>query len=149
MKLIEQIKSDLKEAMKNKIEAKILTYRGLLSAIHNKEIELKKEELDEGEAIKVVEGQAKQRRDSIGEFEKGGRQDLVDKEKAELELIEKYLPAKMSDDEISKIVDEAIKNTKASGMGDMGKVMQEVMKLGKGQVDGATASGMVKEKLSS
>ncbi|MBU2595276.1 GatB/YqeY domain-containing protein [Patescibacteria group bacterium] len=147
MSILEKIKSDLKEAMKNKDEASLLTYRGLLSVIHNKEIELKKKELTDKEVISTLEIQAKQRRDSIIEFEKGGRDDLIEKEKKELKLIEEYLPQKLGEEEIKKIVDEVIKKTKATELKDMGRVMAELMKENKGQIDGATASRIVKEKL--
>lgn len=146
-KIQNQIKSDLKKAMKKRDQFSILTYRGLLSTIHNKEIELKKKELTDEKVSSVLETQAKQRRDSILEFEKGGRADLVKKEKSELELIAKYLSAKMPGDEVEKIVSEAIKKTGAAEMKDMGRVMGEVMKLGKGQIDGATASKIVSQKL--
>jgi hypothetical protein len=148
MKLIDQIKSDLKEAMRNKDEASVLTYRGILSAIHNKEIELKKEGLSDEETLSVLESQAKQRRDSIVGFEKGHRADLVEKEKKELELIEKYLPEKMADSEVEKMVEEIIKKTKALEIKDTGRVMGELMKESQGKIDGATASRIVKEKLS-
>lgn len=148
MKLVDQIKTDLKEAMKNKDEASILTYRGLLSAIHNEEIRLKKKELSDEEITSVLETQAKQRRDSIFEFKKGKRADLVTKEKRELDLIEKYLPEKLSDKEVEKLVLEIIKKTKASEMKDMGRVMGELMKESQGKIDGETASRIVKEKLS-
>lgn len=146
-KIQNQIKSDLKEAMKKKDQSSIITFRGILSALHNKEIELKKKELTDEEVISVLEMQAKQRRDSIIEFEKGGRDDLAEKEKEELELIAKYLPAKMDDSGVEKIVDQAIKSTGASGKQDMGKVMGEVIKMGQGKIDGAAASRIVSQKL--
>lgn len=148
MKLIDQIKSDLKEAMKDKDEASLLTYRGILSALHNKEIELKKESLTDEEVMAVLESQAKQRRDSILEFEKAGRKDLAEKEKSELTLIKKYLPQKLKESEVEKMVEEIIKKTGASEMKDMGRVMGELMKESQGKIDGATASRIVKEKLS-
>lgn len=147
MKLIEQLKEDLKEALKAKKEADVLTYRGILSAIHNKEIELKKEGLSDKETLSVLESQAKQRRDSIMEFKKGNRTDLADKEKKELKLIEKYLPEKMEESEVKKMVEEIIEKTGASEMKDMGQVMGELMKESQGKIDGATASRIVKEKL--
>jgi len=123
-----------------------LIYRGILAATHNKEIELKKERLTDDEVAAVLESQAKQRRDSIIEFQKGGRADLVKKEKDELEKISKYLPSKMPDNEVEKIVKEAISKTGAKKIQDRGKVMAEVMK-NKGQIDGATASRIVSQKL--
>mgnify|MGYP001558680414 CR=1 FL=1 len=147
MSILEQIKSDLKEALKNKDEASLLTFRGVLSAVHNKEIELKKKELTGEEVISVLETQAKQRRDSIFEFEKGGRADLAKKEKDELKLITKYLPAKMPDGEVEKIVAGAVKKTGAAEIKDMGRVMAEVMKMGQGKIDGAAASRIVSQKL--
>lgn len=147
MKLSEKIDQELKEALKAREAEKVLTLRGLKSAIHNKEIELKKELLSDEETLSVLESQAKQRRDSIVEFEKGNRADLVDKEKKELKLIEKYLPEKMKESEVGKMVDKIIKKTGASEMKDIGKVMGELMKESQGKIDGATASRIVKEKL--
>lgn len=147
-KIQNQIKTELNEAMKNKDETSVLTLRGLLAAIHNKEIELKKKELTDEEVISVLSIQAKQRRDSILEFEKGNRVDLVEKEKKELVLIKKYLPEKMADSDMEKMVEEIIKETGASEMKDMGRVMGELMKKSQGKIDGAVASRMVKEKLS-
>ncbi len=149
MTLIETIDTELKKALKAKDAQKVLTLRGLKSAIHNKEIELKKEGLADKETLSVLESQAKQRRDSIVEFEKGNRTDLVKKEKNELELIEKYLPEKMEDSQTEKMAEEIIKKTGASGIKDMGKVMGELMKEAKGKIDGATASRIVSQKLKS
>lgn len=147
MEIVDQIKTNLRKAMKNKDKASLLAYRGVLSAIHNKEIELK-HKLNDEETIAVLNSQAKQREDSITEFKKGGREDLVAKEKKELELISNYLPEKMSKEEIKKMVDKAIKITGAKTMQDMGRVMGEIMKKGKRQVDGEVASKIVKQKLS-
>jgi len=146
MSILEKIKSELKKAMKSKDKNSLLIYRGILAATHNKEIELKKERLTDDEVAAVLESQAKQRRDSIIEFQKGGRADLVKKEKDELEKISKYLPSKMPDNEVEKIVKEAISKTGAKKIQDRGKVMAEVMK-NKGQIDGATASRIVSQKL--
>ena len=104
-------------------------------------------ELDDAEALKVLGKMAKQRRESISEYEKGGRDDLVAKEKAELEVIESFLPAAMSDDEIAAIVDEVIAQTGASSMKDMGKVMGPAMAKVAGRADGKAVQAAVKAKL--
>ncbi len=147
MPLIEKIKSDLKEAMKSKNEDLILTYRGLLSALHNKEIELKKE-LTEEDTIAVISKEAKQREDSIAQYKQGDRNDLAGKEEQELKIIKTYLPEAMGKKELSSLIDEVIKTTGAESINDMGKVMSGVMKKAQGRADGAQVSAQVKEKLS-
>lgn len=146
-KTLSKIDEDLKNAAKSKDTETVTVLRGLKSAIHNKEIE-KKKELSEDEVIEVLKAEAKQRKDSISEFKKGSRDDLVKKEEAELKIIEKYLPEMMADEEIEKKVIEAIKKTGASGPEDMGKVMGAVMSKLKGQADGNKVSAIVKKELS-
>ena len=148
MKISQKIEENLKEALKAKKMEIVTTLRGLKSSLHNKEIELRKKELINEEEIQVLSSEAKQRRDSISEFEKGNRQDLADKEKEELKIIEEYLPETMSEEDIISIVEETIKETGAESPADMGRVMGAAMAKLKGQADGNTVSRIVKEKLS-
>lgn len=143
MKIKEQIKNDLKEAMKAGDAEKRDTLRMLDSMIKNEEIEQKsREEGLSDEAVQALVGRAvKQRKDSIKQFMDGGREDLADKEKVELEIIEKYLPEQMSDEELEKIVKDVIAETGAESKADMGKVMGPVM----GKVGSAAEGGRVKD----
>ena len=160
--LREKINSDIKQAMIEKQELLLLVLRGINAAIHNKEIEkrtkLSKQEKDltkleeqskltDDEIIDVISSEAKKRRDSIFEFGKGGRQDLVDKETAELEIIKKYLPEQMGEDIIKEIVKKAIEETGAAGPKDTGKVMAKIMPQVKGKADGGVVSKIVGELL--
>ena len=97
--------------------------------------------------MSVVQKEAKQRRDSIEEFTKAGRQELADKEQKELEILQKYLPEQLSEEEIKKLVDEAISQTGASNISDMGNVMGALMPKTKGKADGSLVSKIVKESL--
>ena len=147
---LEQIRSELKEAQKAQDSFKVGTLRYILSAIHNAEIEKGKgETLTEEELVTILQKQAKQRRESIEAYEEGGRADLAEKEQKELGIIESYLPEQMGEEEIAKLVEEAISETGASGPQDMGKVMGALMPKVKGKADGSLVSRLVKENLSS
>lgn len=147
MLTFEQIDADLIVALKAKESFLVSTLRLLKSALKNAEI-AKTSELTEPEAISVLEKQAKQRRDSIEQFSNAGRNDLADKEKAELEIIQKYLPQKMSEEELSQVIDRVIAETGATGVSDLGRVMKEAIAKTAGAADGATISRIAKEKLS-
>jgi len=113
----------------------------------NKKVE-KMKELDEPEVLAVFNSLVKQRRDSIDQFRKGGREELAQKEEAEIKVIESYLPAAASEDDIRRAIEEAIQETSAASMKDMGKVMKATQaRLAGKTVDGARVSQMVKEKL--
>lgn len=144
--LFDKINADLITAMKAKDEAATSALRMLKSAIKYKEVDLKREIKDE-EVIEVLSKQAKQRKESIEGFEKGNRADMAAKEKAELALIEKYLPASLSDEELGKLIEEAIKSSGAAGPKDMGKVMGALTPKIKGRADMGKVSGLVKSKL--
>jgi uncharacterized protein len=147
MSLSEQIIADLTAAMKAKDAARTSTLRMLKAAIVNRQIE-KGGELDEEESMKLLRSQAKQRRDSVEQFEKGGRQDLADKELAEIAVIEAYLPQAASQEEIDKAVAAAIAETGATSMKEMGAVMKAVMpRLAGKNADGRAVSETVKKKL--
>ncbi|NIT04440.1 GatB/YqeY domain-containing protein [Candidatus Saccharibacteria bacterium] len=148
METLERIKNDLTEALKAGDTVLALTLRYLLSEIHNAEIAKGKDAvLTEEELAQVLNKQVKQRRESIEAYKKGGRDDLVKKEQAELEAIQSYLPEQMGGEEIGKIVDAAILQVGASGPQDMGKVMGAVMAQVKGKADGSLVSKLVQERL--
>ena len=147
MNLKEQIFADVTVAMKAKDAARTSTLRMLKAAIVNRQIE-KGGELDEEELMKLLRSQAKQRRDSIEQYEKGGRRDLADKEIAEIAVIEGYLPRAASQEEIDKAVTAAIAETGATSMKEMGAVMKAVMpRLAGKNADGRAVSETVKKKL--
>ena len=162
MNLKERINQDIKQAMQGKNELLLLVLRGLSAAIHNKEIEkrtkLSKQEKDikkleelskltDEEIVEAIAGEAKKRKDAIIEFEKGNRQDLVDKEQKELEFIKQYLPEQMSEEAIKEIVKKAIAETGAAGAKDTGKIMSQIMPQLKGKADGQLVSKIVGELL--
>ncbi len=142
----DKINADLVVAMKAKDEIGVSTLRMLSAAIKNAEI-AKGGELTGEEIIGQVLKSAKQHKESIAAYEAGGRQDLVDREKAELEILEKFLPEQMDEQEITKIIVDVIGQTGALGVADMGKVIGAVMAKVKGRVDGNTVSKIVREKL--
>lgn len=144
-----QLQSQLTEAMKAQDEVKKSTIRMLISAINYFEIEKGGAgyEATPEDIMIVIEKQAKNRKDSIEEYKKAGRQDLVDKEQAELDILSTYLPEKMSEDEVRKIVDETITETGAASMNDMGKLMGALNGKLKGQADMGFVSQLVREKL--
>jgi uncharacterized protein len=147
MSLLEDLNSDLIKALKlgDKVRAEVI--RGLKSDIKYKEIE-KKQPLTEEDVLGVLAAAAKRRRDSIEQFQQGGRDDLVMKESGELEIITAYLPQQMSDEELQKIVDATVAETGAKAPGDMGKVMKEIMPKVKGRADGNKVRQMIALKLS-
>jgi len=146
-------KQELKEKLKQSILArdaeKTSTLRMVISALGYYEIEKGGAgyEASEEDIQAVLQKQAKQRRDSIEQFKAGGRDELVEKETKELELIESYLPKQMDEEEIKKLVDEAVASTGATSASDMGKVMGALMPKVKGKADGGLVSRLVKEKL--
>ena len=147
MSLREKILEDIKVAMKNKQPERLSAVRFLQSAIKNREIELRPNAITEQDVVGVIKKMAKQRKDSIAEFEKAGRQDLADKEKFELSVLEEYLPQQMSAEDVAKIVDEVIKAQGATNQKQMGAVMKEVMAKTAGLADGKVISDLVKRKL--
>ena len=146
MPLKEQLTDDLKDAMRRKDALRRSTIRFLLSAIHNDEI-ARQTDLDEAGVIQVLTKQAQQRRDSIESFKGAGRQDLVDKEQSELDIIAAYLPEQMSEDEVKALVQQALADSGATGPQDMGKVMKELMPKTRGKADGKMVSTLVNEAL--
>lgn len=148
--LKQQLRDELKQAMIAKEELKLSVIRMLVSAITYYEIDkggAGYEATDE-DVMTVIGRQVKQRKDSIDQFEKAGRQELADKEKKELEILEKYLPAQMGEEEVRNLVKEAVVTTGATSPAEMGKVMAALMPKTKGKADGSTVSRIVKEELS-
>ena len=146
MKHFEKIQSDMYQAMKSGEKETANTLRNVLAKLKDKQIE-KRTDLTQEEEIKTLQTLVKQRKESIDLYQRGGRDELVDQETKEMNIINSYLPKMMDDDKIKEIVESVIKDTGASSMADMGKVMPEVMKLGKGLIDGKTAQGFVSEQL--
>ena len=136
MTLTERIDSDLKTAMKEKNELTLSTIRMLKAAIKNKEIDKKVKALSDQEILEVLQKQVKQRRDSIAEFEKAKRTDLVNKEKSEAAILEKYLPKGLSEAELKALIEKAIQTAGAKTKADVGRVMKEVMPHVAGRADG-------------
>ena len=148
MTLQEKIQSHIAEAMRNRDQLRLDVLRMMKTAVKNKEIE-KMKPLEEGEVLAVFNTLVKQRKDSIEQFRKGGREELARKEEAEIKIIEEYLPAAASDDDMRRAVEEAIQETGAASMKDMGKVMKAAMaRLAGKSADGSRISQFVKEKLS-
>jgi len=147
MSLKQQLMADLTAAMKAQEALRTSTLRMAKAALQNREIE-KGGELDEEEMAKLLRSLVKQRQDSVEQYEKGGRQELADKEKAEIEILERYLPQSASREEIEAAVAAAISETGASSMKDMGKVMKAAQAALAGKnADGRTVSEVVKSKL--
>lgn len=148
--MLEKIKADLTIALKSGDTFKAGALRYLLSAIHNAEIAKGKDaELSEAELVAILQKQAKERQESIEAYQKGGRSDLVAKEQKELELIKAYLPEQMGEEEVRALAKEAIKETGATGLQEMGQVMGVVMPKVKGKADGPLVSKIVRDLLSS
>jgi len=145
--LEDKILKEYQEAMKARDTLKSTLLSSLRAEMVNAAIKEKKDKLDDNGIIAVIRKQIKQHRDSIEQFEKGGRADLVEKEKRELGILKSYLPAQLSQEEIKKIIEEIILATAAQGPKDMSKVMKEVMvKIGSG-ADAKTVSDLVKARL--
>lgn len=149
MSVLEKIQTQMAESMRSKDALRLSVLRMMKSALKNKEIE-KMKPLEDSEAVAVLNTLVKQRKDSVEQFRKGGREELAKKEEAEIQIIEEYLPAAASEDDIRAAVDGAMQETGASSVKDMGKVMKATMaRLAGKTADGARVSQLVKEKLSS
>ena len=147
----DELQGKLKESMLAKDELKTSVLRMLLSAINYYEIQKGGAgySATEEDVLSVIQSQAKQRRDSITEYEKAQRQDLADKEKKELEILQEYLPEQIGEEEIQKVVEQIINEVGASAMQDMGKVMGALNAKLKGKADMGLVSKLVSEKLTS
>ncbi|CUT03288.1 GatB/YqeY domain-containing protein [Candidatus Chrysopegis kryptomonas] len=149
MGLKEKLQEDLKNAMKSGDKIRLEVVRMLQTMLKRKEIERKGEgkDLTEEDEIQVIKSEIKKRKEAIELFEKGGRNDLAEKERKELEILNEYLPEQMSEEEIKNFVEKVIQEIGATGPKDLGKVMGAVMKELRGKADGALVQKIVKEKL--
>lgn len=148
MKITEKITKEMKEAQKSKDSFKLNALRMIKSALDYKLLDLKKDKLEDNDAIAVLKTIKKQRKESIDAFKKAGKDEAADKEQKELAIVETFLPASVSKEEIEKTVDAVIQEVGAQSQKEMGKVMKAVMEKFKGQmVDGKEVSNIVKARL--
>jgi len=145
--LKERVTNDMKLAMKAKDKAALKAVRMILGAIKQREVD-ERIELDDAQVLTVIQKMVKQRKDSISQFKDAGRNDLVDVEEAELIIINNYMPAQLSEEEVSVAVEKAIADSGASSMQDMGKLMGLLKAQLDGKADMAIVSGLIRSKLS-
>ena len=147
MPLDETIQNEMKSAMKNKDAFRLATLRLLIADMKKTKIDKQLPKLEDAEVISILKKQAKQRQDSIEQFNKAGRTDLSEKEAGELKVIQEFLPEEISAEALAKIVEEAIAETGAASMKEMGKVMKAVLEKTQGRADNRQVSEIVKSKL--
>ena len=147
MSLEERLVEEMKQALKSNDKLRLSTIRMIRSALKNKEIELRKK-LEDEEVVKVIQVMMRKGEESVEQFQIGGRMDLVEKEKKEIEILKSFLPQPFSQEEILKIIDQSIQETQASSLKDIGKVMKSVMPKIGGKADGKLINQLVKERLS-
>ncbi|ADO76805.1 GatB/YqeY domain-containing protein [Halanaerobium praevalens] len=145
--LKKKLMEDMKKAMKKKNKARLSVIRMTRAEIKNKEIETGND-LDDQGVIQVIAKQVKQIKDSLSDFEKAGKEDVMNKLNQEIEILQDYLPEQMSETEVNKLVEQVIAETGAENMSDMGQVMGKLMPQIKGKADGSLVSSKVKNKLS-
>ncbi|MEW6214531.1 MAG: GatB/YqeY domain-containing protein [Nitrospirota bacterium] len=146
MSLLQRLDDDLRVALKTSDSLRVSVLRMAKAALKNRQIE-KRGELSEEDILSVISMLSKQRRESIEQFSKGGREDLVEKERKELEILQSYLPRQLTTEELDRIIIETIKESSAEGIKDMGKVMRILMPRVKGVADGRIVNQRVKELL--
>ena len=146
MSLLDTIQSDMYAAMKSGDKHKTGTLRVALSKLKDKKIE-KREDLSDVEALKIIQNLVKQRKEAADIYKENGRNDLMENENAELEILNVYLPKMMSEDDLRVLVKKVVEETGASGLSDIGKVMPEVMKQSAGRADGKMAQSIVRDLL--
>ncbi|MFE7061118.1 GatB/YqeY domain-containing protein [Sutcliffiella sp. NPDC057660] len=147
MSLLERLNTDIKQAMKDKDKEKLSVLRMVKSAIQNEAIKHGRD-LTEEEELTVLSRELKQRKDSLHEFDKAGREDLVHKLQGELAIVEHYMPKQLSEEEVSAIVQQTISDVNATSKADMGKVMGALMPKVKGKADGSLVNKLVQQHLS-
>jgi len=144
--LKQRLSQEMKESLKAGEKVRLSALRLLSAAVKNREVELRREVSDD-EFLEVVAREVKRRKEAAEAYEKGNRQDLVDREREEQAILEVYLPAGLSDPEVEALIDEAISATGASEPGELGKVMAHVMAKAKGRVDGGKVNALVRSRL--
>lgn len=147
MSLLERLNSDMKQAMRDKDKEKLSVIRMVKSTLQNEAIKLGKD-LSEDEELTVLSRELKQRKDSLQEFDKAGREDLVHKLQAEIKIVEHYMPEQLSEEEITAIVKQTIADVNASSKAEIGKVMGALMPKVKGKADGSLVNRIVQQHLS-
>lgn len=147
MSLLERLNQDMKKAMKDKDKDRLSVIRLIKSSLQNEAIKLGRE-LSDDEELKILSREVKQRKDSLREFEKAGRDDLVAKITTEIKIAEQYMPEQLSEEELLSIVKETIEEVGAKGKSDMGKVMAALMPKVRGKADGSTVNKLVQQHLS-
>jgi uncharacterized protein YqeY len=147
MNLEERLLEEMKLAMKSNDKLRLSTIRMVRSALKNKEIELRKK-LEDEDIVRVIQAMTRKGEESVEQFQTGGRMDLVEKEKKEIEILKSFLPQPLSQEEILKIIDQSIQETQASSQKDIGKVMKSVIPKIGGKADGKWINQLVKERLS-
>lgn len=147
MRILDQLNQDMKEAMRAKDKERLTTIRMIKASIQNEEID-KARDLTSEEELTILSREKKQRLDSLDEFKKAGRQDLVEKIESELTIVDRYLPEQLSDEELEAVIEETISEVGAESMKDMGTVMGAVMPKIQGRADGSQVNALVREKLS-
>lgn len=148
MSLLERLNNDMKQAMKNKEKDKLSVIRMIKASLQNEAIKLGKPGLSEDEELTILSREMKQRKDSLHEFEKAGRDDLVEKLRTELTFVELYMPKQLSEAELTEIVKQAISELGATSKAEMGKVMSVVIPQVKGKADGTLVNKLVQQHLS-
>lgn len=148
MNLESRIQEDMKAALRSGDRAALETLRGLLAQIKDERIKRRPKEMTDEDVLAVVQRAVKRRKESIELYKQGNRQDLVEKEQKEMEILQKYLPEQLSRDEIISIVNQVIEQVGASSIKDLGKVMGPVMKKVQGRADGKEIQQIVRERLS-
>lgn len=148
MSLLERLNNDMKQAMKSKEKDKLTVIRMIKASLQNEAIKLGKQELSEEEELTILSREMKQRKDSLHEFDKAGREDLVEKLGQEMSIVELYMPKQLSEEEISNIVKQAIVEVDVTSKADMGKVMSAIMPKVKGKADGSLVNKLVQQHLS-
>lgn len=147
MSLLERLNNDMKQAMKSKEKEKLSVIRMIKASLQNEAIKIGTD-LSEDAELTILSREVKQRKDSLHEFEKAGRSDLVDKIRSELQIVEEYMPEQLSEEEISQLVKTAIAEIGATSKADMGKVMAAIMPQVKGKADGSLINKLVQQHLS-
>ena len=147
MEIKEKIENDFKQALKKQDKVVISTLRMLKSALHNKEIEKKGEELKDAQVLKIITKQVQEHQDSIEQFKKGKREELVEKETKEMEILKSYLPKQLSEEEITDVIKRIIKEVGAKEKSDFGKVMKSAMAELEGKADGKLVSKIASGQL--
>lgn len=143
MNMYERIDNELKDAMRSKDTVKLSVLRMLMAAMKNAEIAKKVNKLEDPDVTQVVQKMIKEHKESISQFEKGNRTDLVDKEKSEMEILQKYAPAQMTEEELAGIVKATVREMGAASKADAWKVMKAVMEKVKGKADGKVVNQLV------